>query len=254
MAQGDLLIYPKRVVFDGTKRAQQLNLANSGKDTARYLISVVQTRMREDGAFETINEPDSGQYFADKNFRIFPRNVVLAPNEAQTVKLQLINTGQMVPGEYRSHLYFRAEPDKKPLGEEEHAKDSTSISVKLVAIFGITLPVIIRVGEPTTEVAFSDVYFAMEKDTVPTLKMMFNRSGNMSTYGDVSVDHISPEGKVTRVGSIKGISVYTPNLKRRSQIALDANAGINYHSGKLRLVYTDAVPKGKQLAEAEIKL
>jgi P pilus assembly chaperone PapD len=117
LAQGDLLLYPKRIVFEGSKRTQDLNLANSGKDTARYILSVVQIRMKEDGSFETITEPDPGQNFADKYFRIFPRNVVLPPNEAQTVKVQLINTGELQPGEYRSHLYVRAEAEKAPLGK-----------------------------------------------------------------------------------------------------------------------------------------
>ena len=50
----------------------------------------------------------------------------------------------MSPGEYRSHLYFRAIPAEKPLGEKEVLKDTTSISIKLVPVFGITVPVIIR--------------------------------------------------------------------------------------------------------------
>src|SRR6188768_1919382 len=63
-AQGDLLLYPKRIVFEGSIRYQTLNLANSGKDSVRYLISVVQGRMNADGSFETISQPDSGQHFA----------------------------------------------------------------------------------------------------------------------------------------------------------------------------------------------
>ena len=46
-AQGDLRVYPKRIVFEGAKKSQELNLANSGKDTARYVLSVVQIRMKE---------------------------------------------------------------------------------------------------------------------------------------------------------------------------------------------------------------
>ena len=51
-AQGDVQIYPKRVLFDGSKRAQELSIANSGKDTARYTISVIQIRMRDDGGLK----------------------------------------------------------------------------------------------------------------------------------------------------------------------------------------------------------
>lgn len=70
-AQGNLLITPRRVVFDGSKRSIDLNLANSGQDTATYAISLVQIRMKEDGNFETITQPDPGQRFADKYIRFF---------------------------------------------------------------------------------------------------------------------------------------------------------------------------------------
>ena len=95
-----------------------LNLANTGKDSATYAISIVQIRMKEDGGFETITEPDQGQRFADRNIRFFPRSVTLGPNEAQVVKVQLMKTNELTEGEYRSHFYFRAVPKSNPLGEE----------------------------------------------------------------------------------------------------------------------------------------
>src|ERR1700733_5980673 len=63
MAQGDLLISPMRVVFEGAKKSQEINLANVGKDTATYEVSVKDIRMNEDGSFTEITEPDSGQNF-----------------------------------------------------------------------------------------------------------------------------------------------------------------------------------------------
>ena len=254
-AQGDLLLYPKRLVFEGSKKSQTLNLANTGKDSVRYLISVVQARMNKEGGFETITLPDSGQNFAGKYFRFFPRRVVLAPNEAQSVKIQLINTTGLEPGEYRSHIYFRAEPDNRPLGEVEPLKDSTSISVKLVAVFGISIPIIIRVGESTTKVTLSDAVFDLKSDSIPTLKIDFNRTGNMSVYGDINVDHISLQGKVTRIAVASGMALYAPNPVRHFNLLLDKNAGIDYHKGKLRIAYTtqpDA--KSVKIAETELEL
>ncbi|MRR23773.1 molecular chaperone, partial [bacterium] len=118
-AQGNLLITPRRVVFEGNKRSMDLNLANIGTDTATYAISLIEIRMTEAGGFESITEPDEGQRFASPYLRFFPRTVTLGPNEAQTVKLQVVKSGTLEPGEYRSHLYFRAVPKEKPLGEEE---------------------------------------------------------------------------------------------------------------------------------------
>lgn len=250
-AQGNLLITPKRIVFDGTKRSDELNLANTGKDTATYDISFIQLRMKEDGTVENISEPDSGQFFADKYLRFFPRTVTLAPNEAQTVKVQIRKTEDMPAGEYRSHLYFRA-VNNKPLGEKETKKDS-GISVKLIPIFGISIPVIIRLGEFDTKLTLTDLSL-IETDNAPALKITFNRSGNMSVYGDVMVDHITADGKITHVGIVKGFAVYTPNKLRHFTVPLNKALGVNYHSGKLRVTFTDQTLKENKLAEESISL
>lgn len=252
------MIFPKRLVFSGSQRVYDLNLANTGEDTARYNISLVQIRMKEDGGFEDITQPDSGQYFADSYLRFFPRSVVLAPKESQTVKVQLIRTDQMKPGEYRSHLYFRAVSIDKPLtiGYNEKVKDTANaISVRILPIFGITIPVIIRSGESTTKVTISDISFIMKNDSTPTLSMTVNRIGNMSVYGDINVDYISPEGKVTPVLFIQGVAVYTPNRLRRSVLNLDNTMNVDYRRGKLYLKYTSPMDnKNVMLAEAEFIL
>ncbi len=254
-AQGDLLLYPKRIIFDGTKRSQTLNLANTGKDTVRYLISIVETRMKEDGSFETITVPDSGQRFADPFLRFFPRNVVLGPNEAQAVKIQVVNSGALEQGEYRSHIYFRAQPAEKPLGENGEPPAVSAISVSLTAIFGITIPVIIRAGESTAHVTLTDPVLEWKNDSVPSLHVNFNRTGNMSVYGDLTVDYISVENKVTSLGAAKGLALYTPNTLRHFNVELDKNPGLHVHQGKLRIVYrTQADANSAELAETILNL
>ncbi len=252
-AQGDLQIFPKRIVFDETKKSQSINLSNSGKDTAKYTLSFVQIRMKEDGSFENISQPDPNQYFADPYLRIFPRSVVLGPGEAQVVKVQLQKTDQMVPGEYRSHLYFRSIKNIKPLGEKEMAADTTSISVRLTPIFGITIPVIIRKGETTAKASLSNLSFQKINDSVPVIKMEFIRSGNMSVYGDIIVNLLLPNGKTTKVGEIDGFAVYTPGTVRKCMIEL--KKGIDYKKGKLIVSYqAPAEDKGGKLSEAELEL
>jgi len=255
-AQGNLLITPKRVVFEGNKRSMDLNLANVGDDTATYAISLVQIRMTEEGGFETITEPDEGQMFASPYLRFFPRSVTLGPNEAQTVKIQVVKAGGLAPGEYRSHIYFRAVPKEKPLGEEEVTQqDPSTISVKLVPIFGITIPVIIRMGQPSVNVTLSDLALRFENDTIPRLSFIFNRTGEYSVYGDITVDHISPQGVVTRVGIANGVAVYTPNTKRSFEFGLYTDKGVNYGSGKLLVIYSaPSDMKPEKYAEAELML
>ena len=256
IAQGDLLISPLRIVFEGQKKSQEINLANVGKDTASYVISILDYRMKEDGSFEQITVPDSGQHFAGPYLRFFPRKVTLAPNEAQVVKIQLIKTNQMEPGEYRSHLYFRSVPDEKPLGEKPAKKDTAAISIQLTPIFGITIPAIVRVGENNASVTMSNVFFYTSSDSAkkPMLHISFNRTGNMSVYGDVKIDHITKSGKSTQAKIVKGVGVYTPNPVRNFNIELDDN-GIDYHSGKLHVTYTlQTSDKSVKVVEAEVAL
>jgi hypothetical protein len=253
-AQGNLLLTPQRVVFEGTKKIEELNLANVGNDTARYIISLINFRMKEDGNFEEIASPDTGQNFADKWVRFFPHSVILGPQESQAVKIQLIRPTGMEAGEYRSHIYFRAIPDQQPLGEKDPIPDS-SISVRLIPIFGVSIPVIIRVGMPTTQTSLSDLSLDLAKDTVPLLNMAFHRTGNMSVYGDLSVDYTPAQGKTIRVGEIRGVAVYTPNPLRRFRMPLRNTKDVSYHSGTLHVKYTTpADHKIATIAEADLIL
>jgi hypothetical protein len=255
-AQGNLLITPRRVVFEGNKRSFDLNLANTGKDTATYAISLVQIKMTEDGAFIQIIDPEPGQMFAEKYIRFFPRSVTLGPNESQVVKVQLLKSNNLTAGEYRSHFYFRAVPKAVPLGEKENAaRDTTTISVKLTPVFGITIPVIIRIGDSNTRVTLSDLGFLYVSDTIPSFRFTFNRTGNMSVYGDIAIDYISTEGKITRVGIANGVAVYTPNSLRRFQLNLNTSKDINFRKGTLRVIYSASSDvKPVRYAEAEIAL
>lgn len=237
-AQGNLLVTPRRVVFDGSRRVMELNLANTGQDTARYNISFVQYRMTEDGDFEEITEPDPGQYFADRHLRFFPRTILLGPSESQTVRMQVIGRERLDPGEYRSHVYFRAVPNELALGEIDPNADTTMVSIRLIPIFGITIPVIIRVGESTTKVFLSDLKLSENEEGQKLLAFTFNRSGNMSVYGDIAVTHIAPDGTETKVGVVNGIAVYTPNAVRKFQLLLNQGEKVDFTSGKLLITYS----------------
>ncbi len=254
-AQGNLLVTPRRVVFENASHIRELNLANIGKDTARYLISIMEIRMKEDGTFEQISSPDSGQLFASGNLRIYPRNVSIPPGESQMVKVQLVKTDALQPGEYRSHIYIRAVPVEKPLGEKEPEHDATDISVKLTAIFGISIPAIVRIGENDTKISLTDPSFTMMDEKTPHLTITMNRAGKMSAYGDLTVECIAPNGKTTQVGTVKGIAVYTPLGRRRFQMDLDNTLNVNYHNCRLHVFYKTQKDAGSQdFSETELAL
>ncbi|MEI6061486.1 MAG: molecular chaperone [Bacteroidota bacterium] len=255
LAQGNLLVTPRRVVFEGNKQSQELTLANTGVDTAKYTVSFVQYRMNAEGGFEQIEQPDSGQLFADKYLRFFPRTVSLPPNGSQIIRMQYRKMPDMQNAEYRSHVYFRAVPTEKPLGSDETTKDSTAIGVKLVPIFGISIPVIIRNGDLDLQVNLTNLKLDLKSDTVPNLSVTFVRSGNKSVYGDLSASWVSAQKEPVEVGIVRGIAVYTPNTLRNFKMQLRNLPGVDYTKGKLLVKFqaqNDA--KAEVFAEKEFPL
>jgi hypothetical protein len=236
-AQGNLLITPRRVVFEGNKQSQELTLANTGADTAKYTVSFVQYRMTEDGSFVQIDQPDEGQLFADKYLRFFPRSVTLPPNGSQVIRMQYRKMPDMQTGEYRSHVYFRAVPNEKLMGDEQVSADTTSIGIKLVPIFGISIPVIIRNGDLEVKVDLTKIDLDLKTDTVPNLTITFERSGTKSVYGDLSIMWANAQSEPVEVGVVRGLAVYTPNKTRKFKMQLRNVPGVDYSKGKLLIKF-----------------
>jgi len=255
MAQGDLLVTPSRVVFEGNKQKEQLNLLNMGQDTATYTISFVQRSMKEDGSFVTIEKPDSGQMFADPYLRIFPRQVTLAPREPQVILVQFRRKADMIAGEYRSHLYFRSEQNYKPLGMGKTDSNKKLVNVQLIPIFGVSIPIIIRTGEVNVSVTLSNLELTPLQGTTQYLKLTINRSGNISTYGDITVQYIPEKGKPVLIATVAGVGVYTNIQKRNMILKLSPVSNLKPGTGKLKVQYTGKVDtKSIVYAESELVL
>lgn len=236
IAQG-LLVLPRRVIFEGTKRTQEVNLANSGMDTAKYTISLIEIRMNEDGTFDQVSDTTEGVASLGKNLRIFPRTVILGPNEAQTIKVHLTNSGKLAEGEYRSHIYIKTLPKERPEGKQLKQMVS-NLSLKLTPVFGLTVPVIARVGTYSGEVTFSGVNFEMPNDS-PRINLVLNRTGNMSIYGNLSIDYVPETGEPVRLELVKGLAVYTPVKTRRLRVSLAKKEKVDFTTGKLRIIYNN---------------
>ena len=249
-AQGDLMIMPKRLVFDGSERSQEVNLVNTGNDTTTYAISFIQYKMKENGGFEQIEKPESGQRFADEFLRYYPRRVSLGPKEAQTLKIQLTKTGSLENGEYRSHLYFRAIEEQTALGSEEAANAKDNISINIKTVFGISIPVIIRNGKSTTQIELNDI--RVTDGPAPELSLNIERSGNMSVYGNLAVKYTSEASDPVIIGRVKGIAVYTPNNKRNFSFVLQDAENIDLSTGELEIIYESDL--GEVYARANYEL
>ena len=236
-AQGDLMITPNRIIFEGSKQREEIYLVNIGKDTATYSISFIQFKMQPDGRLSKIDYPDLGQMIAEPFLRVFPHEVTLAPKEPQVIMLQFRRTSDMRIGEYHSHLYFRSEKDYKALSTQKEDK-AKIISVHLIPVYGRAIPVIIRNGTISVSTSLNNLKLENKKDSIKSLQLTINRVGNSSSYGDIIVEYLPVQGKPIQIGKLAGIGVYTEVDRRTVSVSLNKVSGINFKKGNLRVRYT----------------
>ncbi|MCK5815840.1 MAG: hypothetical protein KAH07_07845 [Flavobacteriaceae bacterium] len=253
----NLLLTPNRIVFEKNSKPKVLiNIVNIGKDTATYSISFINYKMTKTGSFEQITEEDSLHMFSEPYLRIFPRKVTLNPGEPQVIALQIRKKSNMELGEYRSHAYFRGERPKAALGEEDKfKKDTTSFSVDLIPIFGMSFPVIYRNIENNMTVDITNQKYTRENMT-DFVDLDLQRGGDTSFYGDIEVEYAPIIGEKIIVGRINGVGVYTDITLRQIRVRLNNTDLIDFSSGKLfiRAKIKDKYSKERVLNEAVIEL
>jgi hypothetical protein len=171
--------------------------------------------MTETGAFREVQEPDSAEQFADTLVRFSPRRVELPPGVPQIVRLQLRLPADLPVGEYRSHLLFRAVPVSAP-EESVSAAPATGVEIALRAVYGVSIPIIVRQGDLVAELTLSDprVESAPDEDPPTHLAVTLHRSGNRSVYGDLTAVLVRDGQPDLVVGTARGLAVYTPNTRR----------------------------------------
>jgi len=249
--QGNLLVNPVRVVFEGAKQNEDLNLTNIGKDTAVYLVSLVSYKMNENGSFQLIEKSDSS-FSADRFLRFFPRKVILPPSESQAIRLQLRKPKNLKTGEFRSHIYFRAEKEKSPLGFKDPNIDSTKVAIRITPIFGITIPVIVRNGNLTNSISLDDPQISLINDSTYKCSVIINRIGLKSAYGNLKIEFLSESGQKFDVGLASGIGVY-PEINKRYFSLIIKNASLK-NKGSGKLIYKFLAPPeegGVEIAKTE---
>jgi hypothetical protein len=257
-ASADLMLNPTRIVFEKNQRSMQLDLINDGNETATYRISLVNRRMSETGEFSAIDSPLPGEQFADGLLRYSPRQVVLAPGAAQMVRILLRKPANLAPGEYRSHLRFEKVPETKGTTsvETKGGASGDELGIKLTALVGVSIPVIVRHGETEAEVTLSSLELQKPTAAQPSvLALRMARSGNRSVYGDLTASFTPQGGTEQIIAKAGGVAVYTPNAVRRAKLALKLPSGLALAHGVLRVTYRERPEEGgKLLAEAAIQL
>jgi P pilus assembly chaperone PapD len=255
-ALADLMVYPTRIVFENHQRAAQLELINNGQETATYRIGIVNRRMNETGEFSPADPPLPGELFAQELLRYSPRQVVLAPGAAQTIRILLRKPADLAPGEYRSHLQFDRLPASSAAGIAAGSAKAGEVGVQLKALVGVSIPLIVRHGETAATLALSGLELLKSPSGQPLLlAATLQRAGNRSVYGDLGATFTPRGGTAVEVAKAGGVAVYSPNAVRRVRLELQPPTGLALSRGTLRLSFRERPEAGgKLLAEASLEL
>jgi hypothetical protein len=210
-AQGDLLIAPTRLVLDG-RRGGEVTLSNIGTEEATYRISLELRRMSPDGELEPVEEADANvtEKAALEMIRYAPRRVILPPGEPQAIRITARPGAELPDGEYRVHMAFAAVPKVRPIEPAQDGAANEGVQIRLLPIFGITMPIIVRKGEIEVTAALANPRIEQTADGA-NFAVDIARSGTGSVYGDLLVYH---QGSNDPVFVLRGIGVY-PEIEAR---------------------------------------
>ncbi len=248
-AAGDLLVAPTRVVLDGS-RGTEVVLNNIGAQPATYRISLEIKRMTAVGGLDEIAEDNANP--AEKTaldmIAFSPRRVTLPPNQPQVIRVGVRVPEGTPPGEYRAHMLFRAVPDAAAaVAADPAAPASGGVSIALTPIYGITIPVIVRVGDLGADATIGEAWVG-DTPEGPAFNFDLARSGNRSVYGDIEVTRPGvPEPLLVA----RGIAVYPEVGARRVSLRVPPELAAKL-KGPVRIRYSeDREIGGGTIDEAE---
>jgi len=257
---GDVNIYPKRVVIDQRQRVASVGLFNRTASASNYDIEISDMGMSPDGQLRSLADVADPALrarvaTASKMLRWSPRRVTLNGHDSQTVRIMASVPPGLPPGEYRSHFTAIAVPEGAEGGisisQATGAAPANAIGVTIIPRFGISIPVIVRVGETTLSTGIRDLSVSVNPAGLRLVNLTLTRSGTRSAFGDLE---ITAPGTKKPIATIKGIGVYTEINERSVQVAVDPQADprLTARGAKLTVTYIDDdVAPGKILARQD---
>ncbi len=259
LAKADLMLYPTRVEMEKNQRATQVELVNRGQATESYRVSVVNRRMTDTGQIVPADNAEPDERFATDMLRYSPRQVTLKAGESQTVRISLRKPAGLANGEYRSHLQFDRLPDVEGSSDLEQTAKAASgdFAVRLTALVGASIPVIVRHGDTSASVTLDtlSVEPASQADSPPLLAFHMNRSGNRSVYGNLLATYTPVGGRPVDISQVNGVAVYVPNSVRKAKLPIRLPVGMALKGGVIQLIFSQRPEDGgKTMAQASLAL
>jgi hypothetical protein len=234
LSAGDLLVAPTRVILDGS-RGTEVVLNNIGSALATYRVSLELKRMTPQGGLDEIDEAsaNAAERAALEMISFSPRRVTLPPNQPQVIRIGVRAPEGLAPGEYRAHMLFRAIPDAVA-ATERAVTPGSGLSVSLTPIYGITIPIIVRIGDLGATASIGKAWVGTEDDQ-KTVNFTMARTGDRSVYGDIE---ITRPGVKDPLFLARGIAIYPEVTGRQVSIPIPDDLATALR-GPIKIRYTE---------------
>ena len=178
--------------------------------------------------------------------------MTLEPNVPQTIRVLVRKPRDLPPGEYRSHMLFRALPGI-PAGQSAEGLNGThGLSVQLVPIYGVTIRVIVRHGNLGADLAITgaELQPVGKNGASSAVNVRLARSGERSIYGHVKISLLGEDSGEQLIGEVRGVAVYSPNRSRTVRIPIDPDLARQVKGRRIKIGFvTLAKAGGRTLAE-----
>ncbi len=253
-AQANLLVTPKRIVFDERDRTHQVVLINASTQARSYRLEWVEQQQIDGGAYRLLKDEETiGRKKASDIMRFSPRQVRLGPGERQIVKILARRGANMAPGEYRSHLLFSALPPENKATNE--AIDGMKMELNVLVSYSI--PVILNVNYKAPQILIADVTVNEQlenENKFADVIVKLDKTGNYFTYGKVKA-YFKAENQDSfkEVALLNGVSIFAEaNTYSANLTWVEAP---DARRGELKIRYEgDAEFSGKTFAEQVISI
>ncbi|WP_024851839.1 fimbrial biogenesis chaperone [Hydrogenovibrio kuenenii] len=237
VAQASLMITPKRVIFEPRDRAEVVNVVNDSNQTKTYRIDLINMLQKYGGGL--IVKPNKKQLqqlnSAKRMIRFSPRQMTLAPGQAQKIRIGVRRPAGLSSGEYRTHMLFTELPPPNLITKQNDAK------IQLHILMSFSIPIFVRATDFKAKVDMEHVIFVPNKlssNGKPQIQFDLKRSGEFGVNGRVDVYWRSLDsGNYRNVGFFNNVAIYRENTFLK-------NNRVNLEMPTLKKGYYKLVYKG----------
>ncbi len=245
-SQARLDIVPQKVVIEPRERSGEFTVLNLQNIKGTFRIELVSFEQSENGVYKELEVPLNPNFDPEKTIRFSPRQFSLEPGGRQKVRLSVRKPADLAEGEYRFHA-------KAIRLIQDDERENTNDTISVVLNVGVTIPVIVRHGNVTSQAKISNTQLipaGQEENKQPQLKLDIAREGQASTIGRLEVFWQPEGGKNKKIGLVSNANVFTEIDTRHFKISLNE---MPIGKGTLLVRYSDEVNKGKILDEITIQ-